>query len=113
MLASALTLVGPCPTWIGRRVSLSACFWVAGPPHAVVAADVAVRKLVKLPAEVSRAAGRPQSANQAVAGSGHGVNWRPHLSRSAFARIADSCSLVRFRRPDSTAAFTAAIADTS
>ena len=57
--------------------------------------------------------GQDQPANQAVCGSGHGAKWRPHRSRSAFARIADSCSFVRSKRPASTAAFTAAIDDTS
>ncbi len=41
------------------------------------------------------------------------VNRRPHLSRSWFTLIADSCSLTRSRRPDSTAARTAARASAS
>ena len=51
--------------------------------------------------------------NQAVWGSGHCVTRRPQRSRRAFTLIAESCSFVRSRRPDSTAALTAAIALTS
>jgi hypothetical protein len=41
------------------------------------------------------------------------VDRRPHVSRRAFTLIADSCSFVRSRRPDSTAARTASIAAAS
>src|SRR6266511_2417439 len=57
--------------------------------------------------------GGAQPANQAGGAAEQGGTERPHRSRSAFTRIADSCSLVRSRRPDRTAALTALIADTS
>src|SRR5207245_11644555 len=50
---------------------------------------------------------------QAVEGSRHCVTRRPHRSRRAFTLIAESCSFVRSRRPDRTAALMAAIALTS
>jgi len=57
--------------------------------------------------------GRARPANHAAAGVRHGITRWPHRSRRAFTRTADSCRRVRSRRPDSTAARTAAIADAS
>ena len=54
--------------------------------------------------------GRAPSADQAAVRVRQGIRRLPHRSRSAFTRIADSWSLAQLRRPDSTAARTAAIA---
>ena len=50
------------------------------------------------------------SGAQGVQGDRQCTKRVPHLSRSWFTRIADSCSITRSRRPDWTAALTAAIA---
>jgi hypothetical protein len=53
------------------------------------------------------------TANQAEMGVRQGIGLRPHRSRSVFTRIADSCRRARSRRPDSTAARTAATVEAS